>query len=685
MQDSGTSTTIDPKGYLTDLDSIVTKTQTEIGDTKRARTLFASLIKSNPKHAPGWIAAASLESIDGRMVAARKLIAEGCQQCPKSEEIWLAAASLNTTDNAKIILANAVKELPHSVNIWLAAADLEGDPPSKKRVLRKALEYIPNSVKLWKAAVSLEEQKSDAKVLLSRAVELIPLSIELWLTLARLETPQRARQVLNKARKAIPTSHEIWIAACRLQEQEGAGETVDDLMANAVAALKKNGVELPREDWLKEAAKCEANGSVATCQAIIKNTIFLDLDEEDRYDKWLEDAEIMINDGKVETARAIYAYAIQVFPNRSSLWNKAADLEKRHGSRDAQLALLERAVKSCPNAEILWLKAAKECWLSGDITRARQILTDAFAVNPDSEAIWLAAVKLEAENNEIGPARSIMMRARTMAGTDRIWMKSAVFERQHGTPQDALKTVNEAITKFPTFDKLYMIKGQILESLNDNSGAREAYATGTKKCPNSIPLWIMSSRLEEKAGLAIKARAILERARFHNKKSDQLWLETVKVEERAGNTAQAKTMMSRGLQECPVSGLLWSESVWLEARPARKTKMLDALKKANNDPLVILTIARVFWSERKLDKARSWLEKATKADPAIGDIWAWFYKYEKQHGNKEMVDKVVEECVRAEPKYGQVWQPVAKDPKNVGKSIPQILEAVAAKLDKVAP
>ena len=686
MQDSGTSSTIDPKGYLTDLDSVVTKTQAEIGDTKRARTLFASLIKSNPKHAPGWIAAASLESIDGRMVAARKLIAEGCQQCPKSEEIWLAAASLNTNDNAKIVLANAVQHIPQSVNVWLAAADLEGDTSSKKRVLRKALEYIPTSVKLWKAAVSLEEQRSDARALLSRAVELIPHSIELWLTLARLETPQRARQVLNKARHAVATSHEIWIAACRLQEQEGQGETVAGLMGNAVAALKKNGVELPREEWLREAAKCESNGSIYTCQAIIKNTIFLGIDEEDRYDRWSEDAEAMLNEGKTETSRAIYAYALQVFPDRANLWNRAADLEKRHGSREAQLALLQMAVESCPHAEILWLKAAKECWMAGDVLRARQILEDAFRANPESEQIWLAAIKVEAENKELDAARALMFKARAVAGTDRIWMKSAVFERQHTSLDAALTTVEQAISKFPTFDKLYMIRGQILKDLGNVSGAKEAFALGLKKCPNSIPLWILSSKLEEKSGLAIKARALLERARFHNKKSDHIWMESVRVEERAGNIAQAKSMMSRALQECPMSGLLWSESVWMEARASRKTKMLDALKKANNDPHVVLTIARVFWSERKLEKARSWLEKAAIADPDLGEIWAWWLKFEQQHGNSEQQAAVIEKCSLAEPKHGPIWQAIAKDPKNLGITTEQILrESVARLPDKPAP
>lgn len=92
---SGLATSVDPKGYLTSLDSVVLKTDAEIGDIKRARMLFDSLVKSNPKHAPGWIAAARLEEHAGRMVAARKLIKAGCDQCPKSDDVWLEAARLH--------------------------------------------------------------------------------------------------------------------------------------------------------------------------------------------------------------------------------------------------------------------------------------------------------------------------------------------------------------------------------------------------------------------------------------------------------------------------------------------------------------------------------------------------------------------------------------------------------------
>lgn len=202
-----------------------------------------------------------------------------------------------------------------------------------------ALEYIPASVKLWKQTVDLEDNPEDARVLLSRAVEVIPHSQELWLALARLETPERARAVLNTARKTIPTSHEIWIAAGRLQEQEGNDSLVEGIISKGVTALKKNGVELTREQWLAEAETAETQGAVLTSQAIVKATLHLDVEEEDRKDVWLEDAQTMEAKGLIGVARAIYAYCINVFPQKMEIWRKAAELEKAHGTKYVNLFL----------------------------------------------------------------------------------------------------------------------------------------------------------------------------------------------------------------------------------------------------------------------------------------------------------------------------------------------------------
>ncbi|KAH9173056.1 PRP1 splicing factor, N-terminal-domain-containing protein [Lactarius sanguifluus] len=643
---SGLATSIDPKGYLTSLESQVIKTEAEIGDIKRARMLFDSLIKSNPKHAPGWIAAAALEEHAGRMVAARKLIKQGCEQCPKSEDIWLEAARLHQNDDAKVILANAVQHVGQSVKVWLAAADLENDAKARKRVLRRALEHIPNSVRLWKETVNLETSPADARTLLSRAVEVIPLSVELWLALARLESPENAKAVLNKARKAVPTSHEIWIAAGRLIEQEAYAavdsseekraeelERVDKTLVAAVRALRAHGVLLTREQWLKEAERCEAEGAPRTCEAIVSATVAMEVEEEDRLATWLGDAEAAEARGRVGTARAVLAYALRVFPDRRDLWRRAADLEKAHGTRESLDKLLARAVECCPQAEVLWLMWAKEKWLGGDVPVAREVLERAFVKNSESEQIWLAAVKLEAENGELAVARELLVRARTVADTERIWMKSAVFERQQGQAELALKTVSTALSKYPKFAKLYMIQGQIHQAAKDYSVARAAYAAGLKAVPKDITL------------------GCLPRG-WSTRRATCSGQEAVGIEERSGASAQAKALLARALQECPSSGVLW-RGAW------------TALKKCADDALVICTVARLFWAERKIDKARQWFERAIGANPDVGDAQA---------------EDVAARCTAAEPHHGATWQAIAKDDANRGRSTRELLELVTAAL-----
>lgn len=227
---------------MTELKSVKISSETEVSDIKKARLLLKSVIQTNPKHGPGWIAAARLEEVAGRLQAARQLIMQGLDNCPTNEDVWLEAARLQTPENAKAVLARAVGQLPESVKLWLqagerprssaglllsrsganfsrwnppSAAQLEMDNTAKSRVLRKALERVPNSVRIWKAAIDLASE-DDARILLSRAVECCPQHVELWLALARLETYENARKVLNKAREAIPTEPQIWLTASKV-------------------------------------------------------------------------------------------------------------------------------------------------------------------------------------------------------------------------------------------------------------------------------------------------------------------------------------------------------------------------------------------------------------------------------------------------------------------------------------
>ena len=111
---------------------------------------------------------------------------------------------------------------------------------------------------------------------------------------------------------------------------------------------------------------------------------------------------------------------------------KASLLEEKYGTPESLDSLLSQAVQNCPRAWQLWLKYAKEKWLRNDVVAARKILASAFEANSDNEEIWLAAVKLENRAKEVERARLLLQRARDKASTERVWMKSALFEREHG-------------------------------------------------------------------------------------------------------------------------------------------------------------------------------------------------------------------------------------------------------------
>lgn len=686
---SGISTNIDPKGYLTSLSKTELKAgEVEVGDINRVRTLLESVIKTNSRHGPGYIALARLEEVAGRVVAARKAIAKGTEMCPSSEAVWLEAMRLNDNHNAKIIAKNGIQANPTSTALYLGAADLETIPANRKRVLMRATDALPKSEKIWRELINGVEDPFDAKLLTARATDEIPLSVDLWLGLARLEVmtgnPLDAQKVLNKARLANPTSFRIWIAAARLAEEIGRGNPVM-IIKKAVSNLARESAMLKREEWITEAEKLETEGgAVLTLQAIIAETLGFGIDEDDdRKLLFLEDSQASVARGKFETARAINAYALRVFPTSERLWKYATEFERMHGSEKSELQLLEKACEACPLSVQLWLALAKAKRKGADgIDESRRVLGRAFNQLSSNEDIYLAAVELEANTSNNAEARTLLQTAREQAGTDRVWYKSIAFERQQGNDVVALDLCIAALQLYPKQAKLHMQKGQIYSAQGKMPQAREAYNTGTRVCPTSVPLFLLLGRLEEASGVVVKARSVLERGIMASPKSAELRLESIRVERRAGTIPQAKVLMAKALQALPTSGALWSESIWhLEPRTQRKPRSLEAIKKCENSPTLFVTVARVFWGERKLDKAANWFEKAIVLDADLGDTWAWYLKFLQQHGTEEKVADMIAKAESNEPRHGELWQGVAKDPKNAGLGTEGVLKKVVLLLD----
>ena len=59
----------------------------------------------------------------------------------------------------------------------------------------------------------------------------------------------------------------------------------------------------------------------------------------------------------------------------------------------------------------------------------------------------------------------------------------------------------------------------------------------------------------------------------------------------------------------------------MNPKAQRRMMSVDALKKCENDPLVLLAVAKLFLQERKITKARQWFNRTVKLDPDFGDAW----------------------------------------------------------------
>jgi len=666
-------TVVDPKGYLTDMTSQQITSESDVSDVLKARTLLKSVVTTNPKHPPGWIAAARLEEAAGKMAASRKLIIRGTEECPTSHDIWLEAARLHGMKHAKQILARAVKHVPNHPDIWMKACNLESEVKAKRTVLRRALDYIPDSVKLWKHAIELENEV-DARLLLSRAVECVPKATELWLALARLETYANAKVVIIKARSKIPTDPQIWIAAAKLEEDHSNYAKIPKIIAKCVKSMDSLKVVIDRDDWLREAGQCEKSGHPVTCRAIVKLTIGTGVEDEDRREAWTQDASSWLKKGYTVVARSIYVHMLSVFPNKWKIWWNAAKLERAHGKPADLWELLEHATEECPDAVNLWLLYAKEKWaIEDDVEGSRVILQRAFKANPESEKIWLAAVKLEAENNEFTRARQLLAKAREKTLTPVVWMKSAVLERRLGNTEMTRHLLDKGLIHFPSFPKMWLMRAQLSATEKKWKEVRRFCQMGVRRCSNSKEVWIEYARLEKLAGNHPKARAVLETARRKIPKCPELWLAACKLEV---NKSQSMTLLAKGLQDCPNSGLLWSFAIDQEVMAKRKSKCFHAVKLCQENVWVLLSTAKYFWELRKVSRAKDWFERAIRANADIGDAWGYFHAFMKKHHQGEL-PLLVERCVEADPRHGELWCQVSKRVGNEGARTKDVLEQVS--------
>jgi len=265
----------------------------------------------------------------------------------------------------------------------------------------------------------------------------------------------------------------------------------------------------------------------------------------------------------------------------------------------------------------------------------------------------------------------------------RIWIKSVILEQLVDDSFSQRRLLYIGIQKHPTFWELWIMLAQLEIKEEAFCAARLAFISSLKICPHIKQLWLNYSKLEEKLGNLSRARAILEQSLLKSPKDDHLWLASISLEIRTQNKKASEGKLALALQQCPRSGLLWSQAIIMTAKSQRKSKCADALNLCDNDPLVTSAVAQLFWTGHKYDRARAWLMKAVALNPRIGDLWAYLYHFELQHGTKEQQIEVVRKCQAAEPNQGVMWCEILETTSTFFVTTVSILKELASRLGHV--
>ncbi|KAI7826251.1 PRP1 splicing factor, N-terminal-domain-containing protein [Kickxella alabastrina] len=551
------------------------------------------------------------------------------------------AAEVGDIGRARELLRSVTAANPTSAPGWLARARVEemaGEQARARKVILEACERED----VWVEAARLHAT-AEARAILASGVRHCPQSVRLWSAAADLEIGQARRRVLRRALEKVPGSQALWMDALETREN-----------ARRVLNRARRAVPASADVWVAAARLEEQHqGGSAVLLRVMAKAVAALAQTVDRAG-WLQLAVQSAADGYPGTCGAIVRAASAAGfdaddapEDRARALAAEADAAE-HGAGAGLADLLERATRSCPGAEVLWLMAAKHAWAAqGSV------------------------------------AHALRRRPRPL-GTARIWMKSAVLLRQAGRPEEALALCRDALARFPQCPKLWLVCAQLEAQGGRMRDAQATLSRALKLCPTAVALWTQAAGMAAAADQPTRARAILERARVHVPRSAALWLQAVRLEARALGAPVARTTLARALQECPHAACLWAEGIVLADRAQRKARSVDALKNAAGGGVeVVVMVARLFWAEGKVEKARAWFARACVQDADHGDAWAWRWRFEQASGGGVGVGAVEAECARAEPRHGEVWPRVAKAPENAHLTTAEVLRKAAAALSSL--
>jgi pre-mRNA-processing factor 6 len=415
------------------------------------------------------------------------------------QDLWLEAIRLHPPDVAKGLMKEALEANVRFEKLWIKSAELETLDEDKREVYAKAREAIPKSALIWKKSIALTPPEQ-VLTLLRQAVEYLPDAVEFSRALSVLLPCEEADQVLGEATGKNPNDLRTWIAAAGLQEQEDELDLASKIIECSVWYFTKKGVEITRNDWLKEAVDAEKSHLKHTCHEIIRRIISWNVPEQDWLSTWLEDVKSFISSNSINCARSVYTTIVEDknYSRMESVWLDYANFELKHGNADSLMKVLKQAVEPqhCNKSESLWLMLASR---TRSLLKKRSILMRALNANPNSENILLAGVELDIEIGNFAYARQVLTDAYEANPYNEKFVLAAVrLEKEDRNLTHARRILANARIVNPNNEKILLSAVELEIETGNLARAKQMLVNARDAIPNSVMIVIVLAAIEFK-------------------------------------------------------------------------------------------------------------------------------------------------------------------------------------------
>lgn len=211
----------------------------------------------------------------------------------------------------------------------------------------------------------------------------------------------------------------------------------------------------------------------------------------------------LLNDGRAEDARDVFARAIEIQPNSSAAWVGQANAFAELGRNDRALVDYQKALELDPNNPDVLTSKGTLLYQMGEPQKALDAHEQAIAIDPNHARAWhgkgIALIGLQRYDEAV----EAFERAKTIRpSAPSVWQSKAIALEYQGKMAEAAQVYSEALATYddilreqPRRAEIWVERGSVLSKLGRHEQALESYEKALEINPQHFQALLQKSNV----------------------------------------------------------------------------------------------------------------------------------------------------------------------------------------------